>query len=165
MPDVTFTQSRAPVINIQSTLHTTSDLCKNDPHVVYLVAAIIHVQSLCSQVCVYTYTHIMVGQKIWRTGTALNATCHFGHTCHRLRQMWQLYIFFSWPCICCAVKSGHMLLLLLWNCYQNRMYIIFKTNMIGYIVNLSAHKDNVFLKYCYTRRLNGIMKCVWLRSF
>ena len=41
---------RRPTINIQSTLRTAPDLCKNVSLLCYLVATVIHIQSVCSQV-------------------------------------------------------------------------------------------------------------------
>jgi hypothetical protein len=38
---------------IQSTIHTSSELCKNASLVIYLVQTVIHIQSVHSQVCVY----------------------------------------------------------------------------------------------------------------
>jgi len=51
-----FTARLAPLINVQSTLCTTPDLCKNVPHTqYYLVATIIHIHSPRSQICVYVH--------------------------------------------------------------------------------------------------------------
>ena len=47
-----------PMINIQSTLLTAPDLCKNVSQQCYLVAAVIHIQSVCHQI-VHIYTHIL----------------------------------------------------------------------------------------------------------
>jgi hypothetical protein len=52
----------SPTINIQSTLRTAPDLCKIASLQRYLVATVIHVQSVCSQICVYI--HIIC--TIWR---------------------------------------------------------------------------------------------------
>ena len=51
-----YCQAGVPATNIKSTLHTTPDLCKNVSPQCYLVAMVIHVQSLCSQI--YVYIHI-----------------------------------------------------------------------------------------------------------
>ena len=50
----------APMINIQSTLRTAPDVRKNVSLTLsyYLVATVIHMQSLRSQICVYIYIHI-----------------------------------------------------------------------------------------------------------
>ena len=47
-------QTGAPAINIQSTLRIAPDLCKNVYLTCYLVATVIHIQSVLSQTCVYT---------------------------------------------------------------------------------------------------------------
>jgi hypothetical protein len=49
-------QFSAPVINIQSTLRTASDLCKPFHTQYDLVVTVIHIQSLRSQICVFTHT-------------------------------------------------------------------------------------------------------------
>jgi len=45
-----------PMINIQSTLCITPDLCKNVSLHCYLVATAIRIHSLRSQMCIYTYS-------------------------------------------------------------------------------------------------------------
>jgi hypothetical protein len=58
-------QTAPQTINIQSTLHTDPDLCKNVSLCCYLVATVIHIQSVHGQryvrvcVCVYTHTHTL----------------------------------------------------------------------------------------------------------
>ena len=58
----THRQGRVLMINIQSTLRTAPDLCKNVSLQCYLVATVIHIQSVRSQtcvcVCVCVYTHM-----------------------------------------------------------------------------------------------------------
>ena len=61
-------QAGAPMINIQSTLRTAPDLCKNVSLQCYLVATVLHIQSVCSQICVYIHTYCsqyedLVGQR------------------------------------------------------------------------------------------------------
>jgi len=75
-------QTCALTINIKSTLRTAPNLCKNVSLQCYLVAKVIHVQSVRCQICVYE--HML--RTIWRlcTGTALNAACYFEHVCHSL---------------------------------------------------------------------------------
>ena len=63
------------MLNIQSTLRTAPDLHRNVSLQCYLVATVIHIQSVLSQICVcvcvyvYTYIHniycieMLVGQK------------------------------------------------------------------------------------------------------
>ena len=77
--------------NIQSTLRTAPDLCKNIS-LCRLVETVIHIESVRSEICVYIYTHTHilrtietpVGQKKQKFGTAVKAECHFGHPCHWL---------------------------------------------------------------------------------
>ena len=45
-----------PMINIQSTLRSASDLCKNVSLLCSLVATVIHIQCLSSRLCVDTYS-------------------------------------------------------------------------------------------------------------
>ena len=82
-------QASAPMINIQSTLCTAPNLCKNVSLTNYLVAPVIHIQSLQSQMCrcayacmcVCTYIHTYSSQfrdagwakYIKKIGTAVNA--------------------------------------------------------------------------------------------
>jgi hypothetical protein len=94
-------QAGAPVINIQSTIHTATDLCKSVPLAVIFGSNSKHIQSLCSHMCVYIYRHTPThtyssqcgdcGRKIeMKTiGTVVNAkyqenilVCPFGHGCH-----------------------------------------------------------------------------------
>jgi len=78
------------VINIQSTLRTAPDLCKNVSLKCYLVATVIHVQSVRIQTCVLIHTcsseYRDAGRanEIKTIGTAVNAACHFGYACHTL---------------------------------------------------------------------------------
>ena len=51
-------QAANPTINIQSALRTAPYLCKNFSLQCYLVASVIHIQSLRSQICV-VYTHLV----------------------------------------------------------------------------------------------------------
>ena len=48
----------APTINIQSTFRTAPDLCKNISMQCYLVAMVIHIQSVGS--CIYVYVYVCV---------------------------------------------------------------------------------------------------------
>jgi hypothetical protein len=88
----------APMMNIQSTFRTAPDSCKKVSLALsyYLVAMVIHMQSLRCQICVYN-THILhnietlVGQKKYKSNKAsVNSACqgnltarHFGHARHR----------------------------------------------------------------------------------
>ena len=98
MSSVTYSPSRLPAgvpfINIQSTLRTSPDLCKNVSLQCYLVATVINIQSLLSQVCVCSsqYRDAGLAKEIKKKiGTAVNAAfqgnlsaCSFGHACHTL---------------------------------------------------------------------------------
>jgi hypothetical protein len=53
-------QAGTRTINIQSTLRTAPDLCKNVLLQCYLVATVIHIQSLRSQICVYIHTQCAI---------------------------------------------------------------------------------------------------------
>jgi len=72
-----------PTINIQSTLPTASDLCKNVLLQCYLLATVTHVQS---DVCNYyfiQYRDAGRAKGIKIIGTAVNAACRFGHARRR----------------------------------------------------------------------------------
>jgi hypothetical protein len=64
-------------------------LCKNVSLQCCLVAAVIHIQSVRSQICVYIH-NVFTTERRWSgkgikdIGTAVNAACHFGfgHACH-----------------------------------------------------------------------------------
>ena len=71
-------------MKFQTTLPTAPDLCKNVSVGLsyYVVATVIHIQFLRSQICVYIDIHIrhnietVVGQRKGKiTGTAVNAAC------------------------------------------------------------------------------------------
>jgi hypothetical protein len=75
----------------------------------YLVATVIHIQSLHSQICVHIHMFFTTERR-WsdkrnkkKIGTAVNAACHgnlsscyFGHLCHRfaplLKDNWRWYV-------------------------------------------------------------------------
>jgi hypothetical protein len=111
LPTVTYSpthfQAGAPVINIQSTLHITPDLCKNVSHAVSFGSnSNSYTVSMQSGMCIYT--RILVGQKkLRRIGTVVNATCHFGHTCHRFATLaiasgkCDSYLYFLADPLCC----------------------------------------------------------------
>jgi hypothetical protein len=70
------------MLNIQSTLRTFSDLCKNVSLVVLFGNKEINTQSVRSQICVYIYIYIYSSQyrdagraKEIKFGTAVNAAC------------------------------------------------------------------------------------------
>jgi len=55
----------------------------------YLVATIIDIQSVRSQICVYIHKYFTIFER-WlgkinfkKFGIAVNAVCHFGHACYR----------------------------------------------------------------------------------
>jgi len=48
-------QAGTPVMRLQLTLRITADLYKNNLSQHYLVVPVIHVQSLCSQICVHIH--------------------------------------------------------------------------------------------------------------
>ena len=103
MSNVTYSPSHgqvgAPAINIQSTFRTPTNWCKNISLAVYLVATVIHIQSLRSHIRVCVYILYAIFFTIYRTwsgkrntnfGIAVNAACegnhsacHFGHACYR----------------------------------------------------------------------------------
>jgi hypothetical protein len=56
----------APMINNQSTLRTAPNLCKNVSWQYYLVATVVHTQSLSSQICVYIDMFVtLYSQRRW----------------------------------------------------------------------------------------------------
>jgi hypothetical protein len=76
------------MINIQSTLRTTPDLCTNAALAVLLGNSDnSHTVSTYSDVCTYTCSsqYREADQaKIKKNGAAVKAALHFGHGCHRL---------------------------------------------------------------------------------
>jgi hypothetical protein len=86
-------QTGAPTIYPVNTSHR-SDLCKNVSLQCYLVATVIHIQSVRSQICVCIHIHIHMFFTIWRRwsgkrnkriGTTVNAACQRNlSVCHRL---------------------------------------------------------------------------------
>ena len=78
-------QIGAPVINIQSTIRTATDLCKSVALLCILVATVIHKQSLRSHICVYSpYREAVRTKQIEVSVTVVNAArkgnlpaCHF----------------------------------------------------------------------------------------
>ena len=90
-----------------------SDLCKNVLLQCYLVATVIHIQSVRSHICVYVHTFFTIhrrwsgkGKKKKKIGTAVNvvyqvnlsacqgnlAACHIGHVCHSFGRPSLVYI-------------------------------------------------------------------------
>ena len=100
-------QASAQVINIQLPLLFFPDWCKNISFAVLFgsncTSYAASTQSgvcVCVCVCVHIIHNMekLVRQnKLKRIGTALNAACHFGHTCHRFVSPW---LDQTWHCRC-----------------------------------------------------------------
>jgi len=73
-------QAGVPMINIQSALRTAPDLCKNVSLQCYLVATVIHIESVHSQIA-YIHARILhnmemqSGKRNIKFGTAMNSAC------------------------------------------------------------------------------------------
>jgi hypothetical protein len=106
LPNVTYwpsqRQAGTPTTNIQSTLSPSPDLCSKSVSLqCYLVATVIHIQSVRSQMCVcvctHTHTHILnnmetlVGQNN-KHGTAVNAACQGILSACRFGLAWQRFV-------------------------------------------------------------------------
>jgi hypothetical protein len=78
------------MLNIQSTLRTAPDLCKNVSLLYYSVAKVIHTYSVRNQLCVaYIYTYSLQyrddgrAKEIKNIGAAVNAACQGNlSSCH-----------------------------------------------------------------------------------